>query len=142
MSCLCKKKKTINVHVTNCSTCAFSCFNESQCTPQWQTQKFIKLKICCHRNKTTSLRWPVPIYMRVGYVIDSRFSYHMLTSSMPLWYDMIMIVNKFPYVNNNYYPQVANCSWACDKKVRHLEYIIVREGFHCSWKLDGEVFSN
>ena len=64
------------------------------------------------------------------------------TSSMPLWYDIIMIVNSFPYANNNYYPQVAYCSWACDRKVRDLEYIIVREGFHCSWKLDGQVFSN
>ena len=34
---------------------------------------------------------------------------------------------------------MAYCSWACDRKVRDLEYIIVREGFHCSWKLDGEV---
>ena len=28
--------------------------------------------------------------------------------------------------------QVAYCSCACDRKVRDLEYIIVREGFHCS----------
>ena len=40
--------------------------------------------------------------------------------------------------------QVAYCSWARNGKVRDLEYIIVREGFHSSkgWKLDGEVFSN
>ena len=38
--------------------------------------------------------------------------------------------------------QVGYCSWACDRKVRDLEHIIVREGFHCSWKLDGQVFSN
>ena len=46
--------KSMNAHVTNCS-CAFPCFNVSQCTPQGHTQTLRKLKICCHRNITTSL---------------------------------------------------------------------------------------
>lgn len=54
--------KTMKVHVTNCSTCAFSCFNANQCTPHGQTQTFIKLKICCHRNKTASLIIHLQLY--------------------------------------------------------------------------------
>ena len=57
-----KKKQTMNVQVTNCSTCAFSCFSANQCTPQGQTQTFIKLKICCHRNKTASLIIHLQLY--------------------------------------------------------------------------------
>ena len=46
-------------------------------------------------------------------------------------------INLYPGNNATSFPN--SYPLQCDL---HLEYIIVREGFHCSWKLDGEVLSN